>query len=213
MTAQGLEPTAYAASIARMTVGVVLIFAAVSKAVAMDAFSRALRSFPGTRQALRNPHSARVAAQVLVLLEGTFGSLFLIGLFIRPVQFLILGLMAGFTLGLAIAVASDTETPCGCFGEGSSKPVTWVSLVRNLGLLMLAAIAGLRTELSVDGLLASEAPKVTVGLLVTDALAVGSTILLWRSYARLRSNPNFVQRVPPARGPKQSDVWEGSREV
>ncbi len=210
---QALEPTAYAATIARMTVGVVLIFAALSKAVAMDSFSRALLTFPVTKQALRGVHSARVAARVLVLLECTLGSLFLIGLFIRPIQFLILVLMAGFTLGLALAVASDEETPCGCFGEGSSKPVTWVSLARNFGLLVLVAIAGLKTELSVDGLIAAAAPEVAVGLLVTDALVAGLTVSLLRSYARLRSNPSFVQRVPAAPGPAQSDVWEGSREV
>ena len=74
-------------------------------------------------------------------------------------------------------------------------------------------IAGLKTELSVDGLIAAAAPEVAVGLLVTDALVAGLTVSLLRSYARLRSNPNFVQRVPTAPGPAQSDVWEGSREV
>lgn len=53
------------------------------------------------------------------------------------------GLLVVFTLALAFTFLRGQPVPCGCFGGDSESPSTWVALLRNIGLLALAAL-GLR---------------------------------------------------------------------
>lgn len=207
-----LGPTSYVAATARVVVGAALIVAALTKMMSINAFSSVLLDFPIAKR-LRTPKRARLAARTLVSLELVLGSLFLAGLFIRAVQVLVVGLFLSFSAGLVFVLVTHERTSCGCFGDVSSKSVTWTSVTRNAGLIGLAVVGGWRIELSVDGILAAAAPARSVVLLCTDALLATLTIVVWTSYAKLRRNPNYVYHVPSAPGPQQSDVWEGSREV
>jgi putative oxidoreductase len=48
-------------------------------------------------------------------------------------------LMLAFTFAAASALARNLDIDCGCFGEGSG-PITWVTMVRDVGLLALCAV-------------------------------------------------------------------------
>ena len=51
------------------------------------------------------------------------------------------GLLAVFTVLLRRALATGRTVRCGCFGAGSSTPVTSVSLLRNGGLIAASLLA------------------------------------------------------------------------
>lgn len=50
-------------------------------------------------------------------------------------------LLSGFTVVLVGLVRSGRPVPCHCFGSLSREPVSGLTLVRNAGLLILAAVA------------------------------------------------------------------------
>jgi putative oxidoreductase len=59
----------------------------------------------------------------------------------RGALVLLAGLLVVFTLALAFTFLRGQPVPCGCFGGDGESPSTWLSLLRNLGLLGLAALA------------------------------------------------------------------------
>ena len=55
-------------------------------------------------------------------------------------------LLGGFTVAVARHLARGERVPCGCFGEASARPVSMVTVSRNLALcaLTLVAVVGAR---------------------------------------------------------------------
>lgn len=53
-----------------------------------------------------------------------------------------LGLLVAFTAVLARVVRSGRQVACGCLGGLSRGPISWVSVARNLSLMVMAVIAG-----------------------------------------------------------------------
>ena len=55
---------------------------------------------------------------------------------------IVLVLLLGFTAAMGINLWRGTAFGCGCFGRGAAdEPLGWVSLTRNAGLVLLAAMA------------------------------------------------------------------------
>lgn len=53
-----------------------------------------------------------------------------------------LGLLAVFTVGIAINLLRGSTFGCGCFGSSSTDtPMTWLNVARNIGLMLLAVLA------------------------------------------------------------------------
>jgi putative oxidoreductase len=61
----------------------------------------------------------------------------------RGALVLLAGMLVAFTLALSWTFLRGQPVPCGCFGGDGESPSTWMALLRNLGLLALAAL-GLR---------------------------------------------------------------------
>ena len=61
----------------------------------------------------------------------------------RGALVLIAGMLVVFTRALSLTFHRGQPVPCGCFGGDGESPSTWLALLRNLGLLGLAAL-GLR---------------------------------------------------------------------
>ena len=59
----------------------------------------------------------------------------------RGALLLVAGMLVAFTLALAWTFLRGQPVPCGCFGGGGESPSTWLALLRNVGLLALAALA------------------------------------------------------------------------
>lgn len=54
------------------------------------------------------------------------------------------GLLLGFTVGVAAAMARGLDFHCGCFGTADSTRIGWSKLGENLGMLALAALGSLK---------------------------------------------------------------------
>jgi uncharacterized membrane protein YphA (DoxX/SURF4 family) len=55
---------------------------------------------------------------------------------------IVLVLLAVFTVAIAINLLRGSTFGCGCFGSSSmDMPMTWLNVARNLGLMLLAALA------------------------------------------------------------------------
>jgi hypothetical protein len=90
-------------------------------------------------------------------------------------------LLGGFTLVLVRVVRSGRIVSCGCFGSGTSTPVSKLTVVRNLSLLVLCVPAAFATSVmsaTGDTLAASfvvGAGLISGGLLVAAMLQIHNT--------------------------------------
>ena len=80
-------------------------------------------------------------------------------------------MVAVFTAMVGLRLAEGRAVPCPCFAAREGRPVSVATLVRNLGLLVLAAASTLSTE----GAAAGPAAAVLVILLPVTALALRRT--------------------------------------
>jgi len=98
-----------------------------------------LRDRPGTARAFAGlglPARAAIAAPVMELV-------LVAGLVLVPgwAAAAALALLAAFTTFLARAVRAGVVVPCNCFGSARRAPVSWVELLRNALLAVLAVVA------------------------------------------------------------------------
>lgn len=59
----------------------------------------------------------------------------------RGTLLLVAGMLAAFTLAIALVVLRGQSIPCGCFGGENPMSAGWLALARNAGLLALAGLA------------------------------------------------------------------------
>ena len=83
------------------------------------------------------PH---MVAVVLPFVELPVGALLVTQLGRRPVAACAGALLVAFTALLVVRLRQGRRPPCACFGALTSKPIGWGDVVRNLGLLMVAAV-------------------------------------------------------------------------
>jgi hypothetical protein len=115
---------------ARIAVGVVLLCAGAAKL-----FQAA---WPATAAAFGAPPGV---IRALPVVEVLLGALLIAGLGLPWTPLVALVLLAGFTAAVAARLVQGNRVPCGCFGETSPAPVGRDTLVRNLVLCWLAALA------------------------------------------------------------------------
>ena len=116
--------------LAGAVLGLVLLVSGIAK--------RVDRRWPAAASALGAPSWA---VAPLPWVEIGLGALLVSGL-VRPLAAALAAvLLVLFSVLLAVNLARGRRPPCGCFGSRSREPISAWSLVRNLGLLALAAIA------------------------------------------------------------------------
>lgn len=115
--------------VARTAVGVVLLAAGIAKL--------ASRSWVPAVRAYGLP---RVFVPVLPWVEVVLGALVVAEVGGPLVEAAALALLLAFTVGVARKVAAGDAPPCGCFGEVSTRPATWLTVARNAVLCSLAAL-------------------------------------------------------------------------
>lgn len=113
---------------ARLVLGAVFLIAGIAK-LRDDAWPQTARRF-GLPPA---------PATVLPYAELALGALLVVQL--RQSAWAALALLALFTGVTAAHAARHDDVPCGCFGSASTKPVTWRTVARNVGLCALALVA------------------------------------------------------------------------
>ena len=107
---------------ARVVVGVVLLVAGAAKL------------------ADRSPGNVPPAVPWLELL---LGALLVTGVGGRWTAVPAATLLAAFTVVVVQRLRAHDPAPCGCFGELSKRPVGYRTLVRNVGLVLLAVVGAL----------------------------------------------------------------------
>lgn len=97
----------------RLSMGVIMIAAAVPKMLDVDESVRAVRAYRLLPEAV-----VPFVGTALPYFELVFGLVLIVGVFVRWSAILWLALMAAFIFGVAWAWAKGYSIDCGCFGGG-----------------------------------------------------------------------------------------------
>ena len=122
---------------ARLILGVVFVAAGTAKLTIAGrrSFARGLRGF-GVAPRLVRPLTAAIP-----FLEVALGSLLLAGLATRAAALAVLALVVAFSAAVARALLRGERVDCGCFGAAAARQVGPGTLLRNVVLATLAALA------------------------------------------------------------------------
>lgn len=123
--------------VARLALAMVFIVSGAAK----------LSDRAGTRQAVAELGvPARIRVTVAVALPGVellVAAALLAATTAAVAGFVALGLLAAFSVAVAISLARGRRPPCHCFGQVHAAPIGARTLLRNLGLAVLAAFTGI----------------------------------------------------------------------
>lgn len=142
------------ATVLRVGLGVVAVYAAVTKISDLPASVRAVRAYELLPEGL-----AVLVGNGLPLVELILGVLLIAGLFTRLSALAFGLLLVAFVVGIGSAWARGLSIDCGCFGGGGAidpdKTAYAIEIARDVGLLAVAAVLVRwpRTKLSLDSAL------------------------------------------------------------
>lgn len=128
--------------IARGT-GALFIFSGISKLVTRTNFRQTLNGLP-----FLPPRTIPLIENLLPWLEVGIGSLLVLGAFTRYVTWGALALLFAFSLVAVSALVRGVAVPCACFGEFSSHPLSWRTVIRNVFFALLLLPLVFMTRLS-----------------------------------------------------------------
>ncbi len=141
-------------TVARLVLGVVWIWAALSKLHSPRAFVQTVRAYDATPEWL-----SKAIGYGLPVLELAIGILLVVGITVRISAAVSGVLLLVFLIGLIQAAARDIKLECGCFGGGGATDAGTsytLDILRDLGLIVLAAflVVWSFTRLSIEEFLA-----------------------------------------------------------
>jgi len=116
---------------ARLFLAGVFLWAAFTKLPDMATFATSVANYR-----LLAPDLVPWAASAVVGVEVAVGLALLSGVWLRPAALAGAGLLALFTAGLAQALLRGIDLTCGCFG--GTEPATWLTVARDLAMLVPA---------------------------------------------------------------------------
>jgi putative oxidoreductase len=120
---------------ARLYLGTIFLAACWHKIVEPGAFAIDIATYQILPLGLVN-----LLAIVLPWVELAAGFMLLVGFRTRAAALLVAGMMAMFTVAIAIAVSKGLDMSCGCFAsQGSAEdPISWRTIARDMAWLGLA---------------------------------------------------------------------------
>ena len=121
---------------AQVAIGVIFGIASLSKIGDLAAFTTQVHNFR-----LAPVWSENLIAMTLPWIELVAALALVLGVRARPGALIVTVLMAGFTIGVAVAMARGLDFECGCFGTADHTRVGAVKLGENLLMLGIAAAA------------------------------------------------------------------------
>jgi putative oxidoreductase len=125
--------------VVRIALGIVVAWAALAKLSDLTAFSAQVHNFR-----VLPIWSENLVAMTLPWIELVAALSLLLGIQARSGALVATGLLAVFTVAVALAVARGLDFQCGCFGTADATRVGWGKLLQNTGLLAVGAVAALR---------------------------------------------------------------------
>jgi hypothetical protein len=184
--------------VARLSLALVFVVAAVGKLADHAAFRRSLSGFrvPAT---LVGP-----AAVALPLAELAVAGLLVPQQTASAAAWAALGLLVVFSIAIARALARDERPDCGCLGRAHSAPVSGGLLVRNG---VLAALAG---AVAIAGPGETVAAIELSARVVFDAAIVAAVGGLgWFSWHLFNQNGRLIERVRALEAAAEPDLQSG----
>jgi putative oxidoreductase len=136
------------ATIARIAIGALFIYAASSKFDAIK-FAQEVNNYRLLPAVFVN-----LVAVALPFVELLAGIMLVVGFRIRAASFTIVGLLCGFIFAMSYVWAKGIDIECGCFGKGTKVGFRAVSEDVGMILLALEAYAFDRGSFGLDGLVA-----------------------------------------------------------
>ncbi len=121
---------------AQIVIGVIFAVASLSKIGDLAAFATQVHNFR-----LAPIWSENLIAMTLPWIELIAALALVLGVRARPGAIVVTVLMAGFTVGVAVAIVRGLDFECGCFGTADHTRVGAVKLAENLLMLGVAATA------------------------------------------------------------------------
>jgi len=124
---------------AQIILGLLFLIASLAKIVDVTSLASQVHNFH-----LLPFWSEHLVAMTLPWIEFVAGLALVLGIRARAGAWLLGVLLAGFTVGIVLAMARGLNFECGCFGTADGTRVGWTKLGENLGMLALAVVGSLR---------------------------------------------------------------------
>ena len=118
---------------ARILLGFVFVFAAVSKTAEPESFAQAIDNYKLLPEFLIN-----ISAIMLPWIELCTGLLLLFGVSVKENSAILSGLLIIFILAILISLLRGLDIECGCFGTVDGSKVGILKILENAGLLLLS---------------------------------------------------------------------------
>ena len=125
----------YLLLIFRILLGVVFIFAAVSKASEPESFAQSIANYKLLPLILIN-----FLAVILPWIELCAGLLLIFGISVKENSAILSSLLFIFIVAISISLARGLDIDCGCFGTVDGTRVGIMKILENVGLLILGLI-------------------------------------------------------------------------
>ena len=116
----------------RMALAIVLIYACLDKIANPEGFAASVKNYQFLPVILNN-----FFAMTMPWAELFCGILLLAGLFERGAGLITSLMFLAFLIALTSALLRGLDISCGCFHQAETETITWLYLLRDLGLLIL----------------------------------------------------------------------------
>lgn len=123
----------YLLLVVRLFLGSMFIVASIDKIAAPDAFAANIVAYKLVPYALVN-----AMALFTAWLELLCGIFLVGGVYLRGSSALVSAMLVVFIIAIASALLRELKIDCGCFGKEHATPVSWMKVLEDVGLLVLA---------------------------------------------------------------------------
>ena len=117
----------------RVLLGTVFILASIDKIASPAVFAASIEAYR-----MLPLWSINIAALIVPWLELVCGLFLFGGVYIRGSSSIAGALLAVFIVAISSAILRGLVIDCGCFGAGAVTPVSWMRVIEDAGLLVLA---------------------------------------------------------------------------
>jgi len=119
----------------RIVLGIVFIFAAITKAYEPDGFAQSIANYKLIPFSMVN-----FLAIILPWIELSAALLLIFGISVKENSAILTTLLFVFIIAIAISLARGLDIDCGCFGTVDGTKVGVQKILENIGLLILGLI-------------------------------------------------------------------------